>query len=315
MSTAALQKFRAETFPPWIDNLPIDDGEPLETNRHRIAMNALIDSVKSLFQRRKYTDYVTGGNMFIFYPEPQTQKKKYRGPDFFAVLNVDGSYSREYWHVPLEHHRYPDVIIELMSDTTADVDLGEKKDIYEQIFQTPEYFVFDPQNPHSLQGWRLTNNCYQAIQPNQSGWLWCESLSLWVGTWYGVIDHEPPQDECVWLRFYDKDKQLVLLPEEQEKQEKEQERQEKEQERQEKEQERQEKEWALRQASLERKRKEWAQREASLERQRADQEQERAENEQQQKELALIKVGQERQRADKLAEKLRALGINPDEIT
>ncbi|EDN69541.1 conserved hypothetical protein [Beggiatoa sp. PS] len=44
---------------------------------------------------------------------------------------------------------------------------------------------------------------------------------------------------------------------------------------------------------MERKRKEWAQRETSLERQRADQEQERAE---------------------KLAEKLRALGINPDEI-
>ncbi|EDN69542.1 conserved hypothetical protein [Beggiatoa sp. PS] len=42
--------------------------------------------------------------------------------------------------------------IELMSDST---DLGEKKDLYEQVFQTHEYFVFEPKNSHSLQGWRL----------------------------------------------------------------------------------------------------------------------------------------------------------------
>jgi Uma2 family endonuclease len=281
MSTLALQKttLKVDSFPPFIAHLPIDDGEPLETNRHRIAMNALINTVKALFQRRKYTDYFTGGNMFIFYPEPQTQKKKFRGPDFFVVLNVDGSYSREYWHVPLENDRYPDVIIELMSDSTADQDVGEKKDLYEQVFQTHEYFVFEPQDADSLQGWRLKNNRYQPIKPNKQGWLWSQSLSLWVGTWYGVIDHDPPQDDCVWLRFYDKDQQLVLLPEESE-------RLEKEQEKKEKEQERKEKEWALHQAKQERKRKEWAQREALL----------------------------ERQRADKLAEKLRALGIDPDQI-
>ncbi|EDN69543.1 Protein of unknown function DUF820 [Beggiatoa sp. PS] len=76
MSTAAPIKTnpKVEMFPPFLPNLPIDDGEPLETNRHRIAMNALIDSIKRLFQRRKYTDYFTGGNMFIFIPNQKLRK-------------------------------------------------------------------------------------------------------------------------------------------------------------------------------------------------------------------------------------------------
>jgi hypothetical protein len=32
------------------ENPPYDDGEPLETNRHRIAMNALINSGQQAFQ-------------------------------------------------------------------------------------------------------------------------------------------------------------------------------------------------------------------------------------------------------------------------
>ncbi|WP_317619224.1 hypothetical protein [Laspinema olomoucense] len=44
-------------------DLIFDDGDPLESHRHRIAMNALIDSVPALFPDRH--DYFMGGNMFI----------------------------------------------------------------------------------------------------------------------------------------------------------------------------------------------------------------------------------------------------------
>ena len=62
-----------------------------------------------------------------------------------------------------ENGRYPDVIVELMSSSTAEVDTGIKKDIYEQIFKTPDYFVFHPFDPSSLQAgiWMQTN----AISP------------------------------------------------------------------------------------------------------------------------------------------------------
>jgi Uma2 family endonuclease len=37
---------------------------------------------------------------------------------------------------------YPDVIVELLSDSTAAQDKGTKKDIYERVFKTSDYFVF-----------------------------------------------------------------------------------------------------------------------------------------------------------------------------
>ncbi|MEL7242178.1 MAG: hypothetical protein AAGM40_07500, partial [Cyanobacteria bacterium J06573_2] len=39
-------------------------------------------------------------------------------------------------------------------------------------------------------------------------------LELWVGTWNGIVE----DDNAAWLRFYDADGNLVLLPEEAEKQ-------------------------------------------------------------------------------------------------
>jgi hypothetical protein len=65
------------------DNLPYDDGVPLETNRHRLAMGTLIDSVApALLKLRKRLDFFTGGNMFIHYLDPYTRKAKFVGPDF-----------------------------------------------------------------------------------------------------------------------------------------------------------------------------------------------------------------------------------------
>ncbi|HEY9741171.1 MAG TPA: Uma2 family endonuclease [Coleofasciculaceae cyanobacterium] len=190
-------------------DLIFDDGEPLETNRHRLAMNTLIRSLQQAWADRN--DFFTGGNMFIYYSSAQARNRDFRGPDFFAVLDIDGSYPRQGWVVWEEGGRYPDVIVELMSSSTAEVDTGVKKTIYEQVFKTRNYFVFDPFNPNSLQGWHLdANQRYQPLEPNEQGWLWCQTLGFWLGTWEGTIDREP----AVWLRLYDQAGNLVPLPEE-----------------------------------------------------------------------------------------------------
>lgn len=196
-------------FPQPPTDLIFDDGEPLASNRHRIAMNVLIRSLQQAWSDR--SDFFTGGNMFIYYSSTQVRNRDFRGPDFFAVLNIDGTKERQGWVIWEEEGRYPDVIIELMSNSTTDVDTGPKKDIYERFFRTPDYFVFHPFEPNSLQGWRLNNNFqYQPIEPNEQGWLWCQTLGFWLGTWSGTIDREA----AIWLRFYDSSGQLVLLPEE-----------------------------------------------------------------------------------------------------
>lgn len=216
MSAEAIKETRTQT-PEVVDweppmpptDLIFDDGEPLETNRHRVAMNTLIRSLQQAWADRN--DYFTGGNMFIYYSSAQARNRDFRGPDFFVVLNIDGSYPRQGWVVWEEEGRYPDAILELMSSSTAEVDTGTKKDIYERTFRTPDYFVFDPFDPNSLQGWHLElSQGYQPLVPNERGWLWCETLGFWLGTWQGTIDREP----AVWLRFYDRNANLVLLPEE-----------------------------------------------------------------------------------------------------
>ncbi|GBF84817.1 hypothetical protein AsFPU3_1872 [Aphanothece sacrum FPU3] len=188
-------------------DLIFDDGEPMESNRHRIAMNVLIDSVYQALAERE--DFFAGGNMFIYYSSEQVKNKDFRGPDFFTVLDVEGDTSRQGWVVWEEGGRYPDVIVELMSPSTADIDTGIKKEIYERIFKTFNYFVYDPFNSNSLQGWCLgSNQRYEPLIANENGWLWCESLGLWLGTWGGTILKET----APWLRFYDAQKNLVLLP-------------------------------------------------------------------------------------------------------
>lgn len=217
--------------PDWQPPLPptdliFDDGEPLESNRHRIAMNVLIDSALWSLTQRGRTDFFVGGNMFIYYSRQQKLNENYRGPDFFAALGVDGTRERQGWVTWEEGGHYPDVIIELLSPTTATQDKGPKKAIYERTFRTPDYFIFDPFDPESLQGWRLDlGKGYQPLAPNENGWLWSETLGLWVGPWEGVINREPATGTCTWLRFYDREGNLVPLPQEAAQQQAEQEHQ------------------------------------------------------------------------------------------
>lgn len=214
MSELATQETTSLTPVDWEPPMPptdliFDDGEPLETNRHRIAMNVLIRSLQQAWADRN--DFFCGGNMFVYYSSTQARNQDFRGPDFFVVLGVDGTIDRPGWVVWEEGGRYPDVIVELMSSSTAKVDTGTKKDIYEQIFRTPDYFVFDPFDPNSLQGWHLdTTQGYQPLVPNEQGRLWCQRLGFWLGTWSGTIDRV----NAVWLRFYDRAGNLVPLPEE-----------------------------------------------------------------------------------------------------
>ena len=87
---------------------------------------------------------------------------------------------RKSWVVWEEDGRYPHGIVELLSDATAQVDRGLKKQIYQDIFRTPDYFWFDP---HSLefQGFHLVDGSYQPLAANGQGWLWSQQLGLYLG--------------------------------------------------------------------------------------------------------------------------------------
>src|SRR5688572_19329135 len=72
--------------PPGELELPSDDGEPMETNRHRQQMTLLIQSLKRAWADRH--DYFVGGNMFVYFSELQVTRNDFRGPDVFVALDT-----------------------------------------------------------------------------------------------------------------------------------------------------------------------------------------------------------------------------------
>jgi hypothetical protein len=79
-----IEDFHVPNPPPGANELPSDDGEPMETQGHREQMNLLIDSLESAWQDRN--DFYVGGNMFVYYSEPQAREAQEKEPPAFGGL-------------------------------------------------------------------------------------------------------------------------------------------------------------------------------------------------------------------------------------
>jgi Uma2 family endonuclease len=175
------------------------DEPPLESNLHLKQILILISSLEWLWQERD--DYFATGNLTIYYSPHQKKSEYFRGPDFFVVLDTTRDQTRKSWVVWQENGKYPNVIVEILSDSTAKTDKEEKKHIYQDIFRTPDYFLFDPVTLE-LAGFTLVSGKYHPLQANDNGWLYSEQLGLHLG----VHDNQ--------LRYFTVEGQLVLTPEE-----------------------------------------------------------------------------------------------------
>ncbi|MGB3531965.1 MAG: Uma2 family endonuclease [Microcoleaceae cyanobacterium] len=140
------------------------------------------------------------------------------------------------------------IVMEFLSET----DCGElsvrstppygKLYFYEHILQVPTYVTYDPYEV-SLEIRRLENGKYMIQKVDENGRFWIPELELFLGTWQG----ERLGQNTTWLRWWDRNGNLLL----------------------------------------------WSSEQAQLERQRAEEQQ---------------------QRADKLAAKLRELGVDLDQV-
>lgn len=183
----------------------LDSNEPpLESYLHLQQMLLLLKCLDWLWRDR--TDYFAAGNLTIYYSPNQRKSEDFRGPDFFVVLGCDRR-PRKSWTLWEEDGKYPNLIIELLSTSTASTDRGFKKQLYQDTFRTPEYFWFDP-NTLEFEGFELIRGQYEAIQPTAQGLRWSAQLQLFLGL------HENQ------LRFFAPDGTLIPTPEEEALQEK-----------------------------------------------------------------------------------------------
>jgi len=136
--------------------LVYDDGEPLETEWHTLEHPLLCDLIGQAMAEQGRTDFYAGSNMFVYYSFEQArdvadevknglEQKAFRGPDVFWVGGVDPNRERKVWTAWEEGGRLPDVIVELLSPSTAKKDRTEKRDLYARVFRTAEYFLYDPE--------------------------------------------------------------------------------------------------------------------------------------------------------------------------
>lgn len=179
-------------LPPTEDELPSDDGIPMETLRHRLQMNLLIEPIELAWADRN--DFFVNGNMFVYFSPDQVMDYDFRGPDFFAVLDVPKR-ERKSW-VVWQEGKGPDVIIELLSESTAHFDKTEKKRIYQNRLRAPEYYWYDPFTAEWA-GFQLQKGVYQPLRPDKAGRLISPLMNLALVRWDGVYGDV----ETRWLRW------------------------------------------------------------------------------------------------------------------
>jgi Uma2 family endonuclease len=136
----------------------------------------------------------------IYFSSKKLKTEDFRGPDFFVVLDTDQKV-RKSWTIWEEDGKYPNLILEILSPTTANTDRNFKKTLYQDTFRTPDYFWFDPETLE-FAGFHLVDGKYEPLQPNAQGHLWSQQLGLYLGIYQGLV------------RFFTPDGQLVPTPEE-----------------------------------------------------------------------------------------------------
>jgi Uma2 family endonuclease len=178
-------------------NMLASDEPEMESSLHYLQAMLLVSCLEWLWRDRD--DFFIGANLTVYFSRQQLKNRDFRGPDFFLVKNTQRQ-PRRSWVVWEEDGKYPDIIIELLSESTANVDRTDKRELYQDRFRTPEYFWFDPESLEFV-GLRLVGNRYQDI-PNQPYGKWSETLELYLA----ILDGQ--------LRFFKPNGELVPTPQE-----------------------------------------------------------------------------------------------------
>jgi len=190
--------------PPADEELVFFLEEPVESDYHRDLAALLIQLLRFLLGRTSYV----GGNQAVYFSELQVRNRDFLAPDVFAVVGETTDEQRLGWVVWKEGGRGPDLIVEILSPSTEEVDRGKKRRIYERLLHVSEYFLFDPATG-ALEGLRLGEGGYREISP-VDGRLRSEVLDGWLAPIEGTYQGR----SAVWVRLFDAERRLVPTEEE-----------------------------------------------------------------------------------------------------
>ena len=152
------------TAPSEVD-YPTGDGKPVgETPVHRDLLLETVFILQQWFEADLMA-YVSG-NMFLYYV--QGDKRKHVSPDVFVTLGIPDDGRRRDAYFAWEEGKGPDFVIEYTSKSTRREDLGKKFELYRDVLNVRESFLFDPYGEYlkpRFQGFRLVEGRYEPIEP------------------------------------------------------------------------------------------------------------------------------------------------------
>jgi Uma2 family endonuclease len=277
---------------PTMHDLPSDD--PLETGLpdefHGLQPQLLADTLS--LNNYSPDEVFHAFDLNLYYDAQNTGW--YKRPDWFLVVGVARLYqglTTRSSYVIWDEKVPPVLVVEFLSPGTEAEDLGRfatkppapakpgkpphKFTVYEEILKIPNYVVFD-ETTQQMRYFRLINGRYQE-QPlaPQNPRLWIPEINLGLGLWPGSFRRAPQ----LWLRWCDVAGN-----------------------------------WLLTEGETERRAKEVAQQAEQAERQAKEVAQQAKEAERQAKEAERQAKEAERQEKERLANYLRSLGLDPDNL-
>lgn len=210
--------------------LPDSDGTFVKNFQEHPQSLVLTSSIEPIFQKLHPDGrYCIGQDSGIYWKLTEPPEQGAEAPDWFYVPNVppflNGEYRRSY--VMWKEIVAPFIAIEFVSGNGAeerdasppsekagiDRDTGRKKAagkfwVYEQAIRIPFYAIFEPWKA-ALEVYHLVDGRYEKLSPNVRGHYPIAFLDVELGILLGTEAISIP-----WLRWWDRDGNLLLTGDE-----------------------------------------------------------------------------------------------------
>lgn len=164
----------------YYDSHPTEEDLMGETVVHAALIHYLMSVLNWLFQGQRCAVYEN----LNFYQTPDV-KEYPLAPDIAVIKGVDYEEEIRSWRVG-KTGPAPHVVLEIASPETWKKDLREKPTLYAQM-GAQEYFAYDPHRPPLLRsassrlfGWHLSPKGIQPMLPDPDGRLWSPLLDSYL---------------------------------------------------------------------------------------------------------------------------------------
>ena len=293
---------------PTMEELPYKDGKPVDSEIQVLIAHLLKSVLANIWRKRD--DWFFGIDMGWYY----SPEEKAIAPDGFLSVGVErikGRNLRLSYVTWEENGVIPSLVIEVVSKTPGG-EYKEKKKKYAQ-YGVLYYIIYAPLRVRKQKLTLYRLNRERKYEWQQDNPLWMPEIGLGIGT--GVGNFQGITRE--WLYWYDKQGKRYPTPEESQQQEQ-QARQQAEAQVHEEQQARQQAEAQIQEAEAQVYEEQQARQQAEAQKLQEQKARQQAEAQKLQEQKARLLAEQERDQiklqAEKLATRLRELGIEPDKL-